>query len=234
MLEIVDANSSSAEKNMERDLFFLRNLEKSQKAILHFYNWKNPSVTYGYFTDPQKFLYVEKLKLDGVDLARRPTGGGVIFHIWDFAFSLLIPASSPFFSQNTLQNYAFVHGELFEALRSSFPFFKGAELIQNDFPGRSPSSNSFCMAKPTKYDLIHKGKKIAGAAQRKTRFGFLHQGSLSLFKPDLEKLQKWVPDPEVLSSLEDYSYYFLQESKRELKDHIKNILMNHFQRRLNN
>ncbi|MFS8563927.1 MAG: hypothetical protein LVR00_06275 [Rhabdochlamydiaceae bacterium] len=44
------------------------------------------------------------------------------------------------------------------------------------------------MAKPTKYDVVLDGRKIAGAAQRKCKQGFLHQGMIALQVPPEEYL----------------------------------------------
>ena len=46
------------------------------------------------------------------------------------------------------------------------------------------------MAKPTQYDIVYKGKKIAGAAQRKKTQGYLHQGTISLAAPQIDLLQE--------------------------------------------
>jgi lipoate-protein ligase A len=48
---------------------------------------------------------------------------------------------------------------------------------------------NFCMARPTQYDVVSGGLKIAGSAQRKTRRGYLHQGTISLAPPDVAFLQ---------------------------------------------
>ncbi len=45
------------------------------------------------------------------------------------------------------------------------------------------------MAGPTKYDVVFGGRKIAGAAQRKCKQGFLHQGMISLQVPPQEYLE---------------------------------------------
>jgi lipoate-protein ligase A len=44
------------------------------------------------------------------------------------------------------------------------------------------------MARPTAYDVIHQGRKIAGAAQRRRQNGYLHQGTISLALPHTEML----------------------------------------------
>jgi lipoate---protein ligase len=40
------------------------------------------------------------------------------------------------------------------------------------------------------YDVVHQGQKIAGAAQRRRKNGYLHQGTISLALPQTELLQE--------------------------------------------
>ena len=43
---------------------------------------------------------------------------------------------------------------------------------------KAPKISDACFANPVVSDVIESGRKIAGAAQRKTRSGLLHQGSI--------------------------------------------------------
>jgi lipoate-protein ligase A len=43
---------------------------------------------------------------------------------------------------------------------------------------KAPKISDVCFANPVVSDVIESGRKIAGAAQRKTRSGLLHQGSI--------------------------------------------------------
>ena len=52
------------------------------------------------------------------------------------------------------------------------------------------------MAKPTPFDLVIEGKKVGGAAQRRTRKGLLHQGSLSVCPPPIWAAGKGVKRSE--------------------------------------
>jgi lipoate-protein ligase A len=52
----------------------------------------------------------------------------------------------------------------------------------------SPACQNFCMAQPTQYDVVYRGMKIAGAAQRKRKQGYLHQGTISLSLPHIDLL----------------------------------------------
>ena len=44
----------------------------------------------------------------------------------------------------------------------------------------APKISDACFANPVRDDVMLLGRKIAGAAQRRTRGGFLHQGSIQL------------------------------------------------------
>lgn len=179
--KILNTGCASAEQNMRRDASLLE--EAVDQPILHLYEWERESATYGYFHRPEVYLNIGAAERRGLQLARRPTGGGIIFHLWDLAFSVFIPAHRPEFSQSPLENYAFVNRAVLAAVQSFLGKELPLSLIGEDAPALQPSCSHFCMARPTKYDVLLEGKKIAGAAQRKTKKGFLHQGSIALTLP---------------------------------------------------
>lgn len=198
---ILDTGRRSAEENMCLDKELLLRLDEYSEPTLHFYEWAEDSATYGYFVNPRDFLNLEKAKQKGLQLARRPTGGGIIFHTWDFAFSVLIPAQSEFFSQNTLDNYEFINRAVLCAVQELLG--EQPSLIPTDGTELDLACGRFCMAKPTKYDVLLQDKKIAGAAQRQTKKGFLHQGSISLIKPCWEYLEEiLLPGTRVLEAMQ--------------------------------
>lgn len=188
MLQVLDTGTAAAQANMDRDAEMLEHLSPKSKPILHFYEWERPSATFGYFVGPEKHLDLEKAKSRGLGLGRRPTGGGIVFHIWDFAFSFLMPSAHPAFSLSTLENYRFVNDAVLKAVGSLFHVPEAA-LTLEDFASSSPDCQHFCMAKPTQYDVVYLGRKIAGAAQRKKSQGYLHQGTISLAAPHIDLLQ---------------------------------------------
>lgn len=188
--EIIESHPKSAEENMRFDAELLEKADRFSNPILHFYEWSEDSATYGYFTDPSKFLNLAQTAKLSLQLARRPTGGGIVFHIWDMAFSVLVPASCPEFSMNTLENYGFVNNAVLSAVKEFLDDRPPLELTRDDYPSLDSQCSHFCMAKPTKYDVMWEGKKVAGAAQRKTRNGFLHQGTIALILPPMEYLEQ--------------------------------------------
>lgn len=194
----------SAKMIMQRDADLLANLGSS--PILHLYEWESPSITYGHFISPEKHLQLQALAEEKIAIARRPTGGGIVFHLWDYAFSFLMPSSCSLFSLNTLDNYKFVNDVVLSVVGEMFDL-KGTALIEESYPIGQEGCQHFCMARPTHYDVVYRGRKIAGAAQRRTKKGYLHQGTISLIPPDIEILKKILVDKgEIVQAMERYSF----------------------------
>lgn len=189
MLQIINTGKSSAQENMDRDVDLLESLDPKGDPILHFYDWAKPAVTFGYFIKPSQFLDLGAVQRLGLDLGRRPTGGGIVFHIWDWAFSFLMPSFHPAYSINTLDNYRFVNRAVLAAVVEILPATTPI-LVETNFEARSEDCSHFCMARPTQYDVIYEGRKIAGAAQRRRKQGYLHQGTISLASPDVLLLKE--------------------------------------------
>lgn len=157
---VIESDFLSPAGIMAKDAALLDLLDPAGPSILHFYDWNAPCLTYGYFTNPACYLHLDVLQEIGLQKARRPTGGGIIFHLSDLAFSVFIPAGHPHFSLNTLDNYGLINRKVAQAvahfaLESFFP-----QLLIQDRICSSQECHAFCMAKPTQYDLIINGKKV--------------------------------------------------------------------------
>jgi lipoate-protein ligase A len=107
---------------------------------------------------------------------------------------------------------------------------KCLSLLPQDPQGLDASAENFCMAKPTIYDVMLQGKKIAGAAQRRQKQGFLHQGSIALALPKLEFLQQaLLPGTRVLEGMQAHTYSLLppdwqKEDVEQARDSLKRLL----------
>ena len=149
-------------------------LEHCACPALRFYGWRGPSLSFGYFG---KFADIARETKDR-EFVRRWTGGGSVLHGQDLTYSLVTPVSDPASGEGPRAIYAALHRAIREALRED-----GQETELATAAG--PKIPDACFANPVRDDLIFRGRKIAGAAQRRTRGGFLHQGSIQL--PDLSK-----------------------------------------------
>lgn len=232
--QLIDSGCQPPDLIMKRDQELLSNLTADSQPILHLYEWDGPSLTYGYFTQPLQFLDERMLKKYSINCAKRPTGGGIIFHLTDWAFSLLIPSHHPAFSLNTLDNYAYVNLKIVQVLTSIFGNNLNPKLYFSDQTYTSSCASHFCMAKPTQYDIIINDKKVGGAAQRRTKSGYLHQGSVSLAMPPISLLEEVIKDRSILESMKRNSYCILDENwtdiqleglRYELRKSIENVFL---------
>lgn len=233
-MKILDTKTSSAEENMRKDSELLDALDPKGEPCLHFYRWEGLSATYGYFIRPSEWFDLEKVALREVSLARRPTGGGIVFHIWDFAFSFLMPSGHPAFSLDTLENYRFVNEVVLECAKELFCLENSVHLIAENGLLNAASCAHFCMARPTQYDVVYQGMKIAGAAQRRRKQGYLHQGTVSLAFPDLGLLGELLLSPEVVQAMSAYTFAplgkqcpdsVLEEARQKLQESLQQKFM---------
>ncbi len=210
MWKFLDTGFGTAEENMKIDADLLSQLKPTDDPTLHFYDWKQKSATYGYFIPVERYLDLNFAKKWDLDLARRPTGGGVVFHISDLAFSVLIPELHEGYFQNTLDNYNFINNRVLKGVEFFFQTPVFPQLLPEEPEPLDPSSAHFCMAKPTKYDVMLRGKKIAGAAQRRRKWGYLHQGSIAIALPPEEMLYELLlPGTKVLEAMKKTTYSIL-------------------------
>lgn len=249
MLQIIDTKKNSAKKNMSIDIDLLDSLK--DQPILHFYDWDQKSLTYGYFVDIENFINLKQADNFDLNMAKRPTGGGIVFHIWDLAFSFLMPKNHENFSLNPLKNYEFVNSLVLEAIKGCLDdrFLKDklsdqrsnenidklskAKLSLVEHKNEKQELDSFCMTKPTKYDVIYQRKKIAGASQRRKKNGYLHQTSICLLKPDFDYLKKILIDEDVAEAIGKSSFpIFLDGNIDQRREIIKEKLIQTFESKL--
>lgn len=239
-MDVLDTKTSSAAENMRIDEQLLSELDPKGEPILHLYRWDGRSATYGHFIDPAEWFHLDRAASNKLSLGKRPTGGGIVFHIWDLAFSFLMPASHKAFSLNTLSNYQFVNEVVLEAVKEFFHLESAPTIIPVDFEAKSFDCSRFCMAKPTQYDVVFQGMKIAGAAQRRRRQGYLHQGTISLGFPDENLLRDVLRSNEdVIEAMtlytfsplgKDFSLQHLEEVRKSLEESLQQKFLEKLQR----
>jgi hypothetical protein len=153
--------------NMAFDEALLEALPRLGRPVLRFYGWTVPAATFGYF---QKFAEVERTTLLR-PLIRRPTGGGVVPHDADWTYSLAFPAGNEWHSLCAEESYRRAHAWIQAAFAALGTETELAECCKKSVPGQ-------CFVGHEKFDLLWRGRKIAGAAQRRNRLGLLIQGSV--------------------------------------------------------
>jgi lipoate-protein ligase A len=135
--------------------------------VLRFYGWTEPAASFGYF---QRYADVEQMTTLR-PLVRRPTGGGVVPHDADWTYTLVFPPDHEWYALKARESYKRLHTWIQEALNEI-----GAAVDIATAARKSASGQ--CFAGPEQFDVVCDGRKVAGAAQRRTRQGLLIQGSV--------------------------------------------------------
>ena len=157
------AEPYSAAMNMAIDEALL---ETARTPALRFYHWQRPSISFGYFG---QFADVAR-EQQHRDIVRRWTGGGVVYHGDDLTYSLVLPADVA----TRFRSSRVIYSEVHSAIQQAFRGVRDVTLVTT----AAIKISDACFANPVEADVLLDGRKIAGAAQRRTRTGLLHQGSI--------------------------------------------------------
>ena len=159
-----DRAERSAALNMAMDEALL---ERATRPLIRFYGWKHPALSFGYFG---KFADVAE-QANRRDLVRRWTGGGIVLHGEDLTYTVIIPSSADLYHTSSNVIYAGIHAALCDTFAASGQPAELAEVA-------APFDSEACFARAVVADVTIGGRKVAGAAHRRTRMGLLHQGSI--------------------------------------------------------
>src|SRR6266699_294623 len=166
-----DATPRAAAVNMAIDEALL---ETAKVPSIRFYRWNSPALSFGYFG---KFADVANYA-PRRDLVRRWTGGGIVFHGDDLTYSIVIPVSDQIFAESSMSLYEKIHRALAGVLAETRQYAIVAAIADRGARVSDACYNEHCFANPVRADVMLNGRKVAGAAQRRTRAGLLHQGSI--------------------------------------------------------
>jgi len=139
--------------------------------VLRVYRWVKPAVSFGYFERWEPI----RASHPGRDAVRRWTGGGVVLHGEDFTYSLLIPRSCDAAAIEPGESYGVIH-------RALCPALADAGIAAQPASASAAKISQACFENPVLHDVLVQGEKVAGAAQRRTRVGLIHQGSVQMIE----------------------------------------------------
>jgi lipoate-protein ligase A len=164
---LLKSPAGAADWNMALDEALLEAAPRLGSPVLRFYGWTEPAASFGYF---QKYSDLEPMT--GLrPLVRRPTAGGLVPHAADWTYSLIFPQCHWWYALKATESYLRLHEWIREAFALLGTKTELAPCCQKELPGQ-------CFAGAERSDLLWNGRKIAGAAQRRTRAGLLVQGSI--------------------------------------------------------
>jgi lipoate-protein ligase A len=178
----------SASENMATDEALMEVAMDLPGPLLRLYEWYDNSVSFGY---TQKY---DRVPQGGYSLVRRPTGGGIVYHQHHFTYTVILPPQHWIVKDTKpVESYAWLNRCIQEALKQ---LSLASSLAEEEIPKSVDRAGMVCFVTPTRYDLLSDDKKIAGSAQRRTKLGMLHQGSIECEPYDFlnsENLRKALP-----------------------------------------
>ncbi|MBI2144706.1 lipoate--protein ligase family protein [Candidatus Woesearchaeota archaeon] len=160
---VIDIAANNAFINMALDEAISQAVRtRESQPTIRFYKWQPSAVSIGYFQSLQDEVDTELCKKIGVDIVRRRTGGGAVYHdsTGEITYSIIAPEGM--FPKGITESYQEICGWIVKAL--------GKIGIAAEF-------------KPIN-DIITNGKKISGNAQTR-RNGILLQHGTILYKLDV-------------------------------------------------
>ncbi len=139
--------------------------QAKQLPTLRLYGWNPSAITIGYFQSLQDEVDETMCKENSVDMVRRITGGGAVYHDKEITYSFIIPEAHGLITKDILASYNQISQGVIEALKSM--------SLQAEFVPIN--------------DLIVNGKKISGNAQTRKQKTILQHGTI-LLDVDVKKM----------------------------------------------
>jgi lipoate-protein ligase A len=171
------------------------NAEGRSPNTVRFWRWLPSTVSIGCFQSVEREVALEVAKRYGVDVVRRITGGGAVFHDHDGELTYSVVCRQGDVPDDIIESYRLICGGLVRGL--------GELGLQAEF-------------KPVN-DILVNGKKISGSAQTR-RWGAVLQHGTVLVDPDIRRMFELLKvSPEKISDKFIVSVYErVTTVKREL------------------
>jgi lipoate-protein ligase A len=169
--------------NMACDEAFLElAASRGDLAFLRTYGWSEPTLSLGYF---QPFAESQRdARWRGVSLVRRATGGGAIWHEHELTYAAVLPDRHPLARPHTAL-YRSLHSAILQTLRErGIDATRRGEADPSIPDDRSRKRPFLCFTDHDPEDIVCKGFKVVGSAQRRRAGAILQHGSILLRRAD--------------------------------------------------
>ncbi len=175
---LLDSGAQDAYFNMAIDEYLARDTQLDS-PVLRFYQWQPYAISLGY-NQRLEDIDLGKCQANGIEVVRRPTGGRAVLHAEEVTYAVIIPQSVTEWYQIQIKMlYNLMSGALLKGLS-----YLG---IDASFEEKSSGNVSYaartkeaipCFSASAQYEILVKGKKLIGSAQRRFDSGILQHGSI--------------------------------------------------------
>jgi lipoate-protein ligase A len=158
-IRVLETGHNHASWNMALDEVLLNKLD--EMPILRLYGWRPSAVSIGYFQSMDQEVDVNKCRHLGIDMVRRMTGGGAVFHDSELTYSFLTRK----YPQSIMESYELICDAVILAINKLGFVSKFSPLN----------------------DITIDGKKVSGNAQTRKKNTLLQHGTI-LLNADIDKM----------------------------------------------
>jgi len=173
-------------KNMKIDLGMFKNCTA---PVLRIYSWTNRCISYGCLQKIDRIIDVDKAVGDAWEIVKRPTGGGVVYHLpGELTYCAVCPVE--LLPKGIKGAYYYISEIIVKALNSlgidakigNRRPFTADRIPQADPRSPVPGSpqNELCFSSTREYEITAGGKKLVGSAQKRGKKAVLQQGTVQL------------------------------------------------------
>ena len=142
-------------------------------GAVRLYGWIRPTLSLGR-NEPARGAYdASRLRRDGVDVVRRPTGGRAVLHHRELTYAVAVPVRSLGGPREAyrLVSLAIVRGLSLLGVE--------AEIAGSGGPTPRPDAGP-CFREPAEGEVVVRGRKLVGSAQARLADALLQHGSILL------------------------------------------------------
>jgi lipoate-protein ligase A len=167
---------------MEQDQYLFDSFEQGNLGpTLRIYGWEKPCITLGYSQDPNLELNSSNCSKFGIEIVKRPTGGGIVFHNeHEVTYSFVCDYSDERLPKGLVESYKFLSEIVIKALKSVGVMAEMSttrpheQAPHNEIAGQA----RICFSYPASYEIMLGSTKIVGSAQKRGKRALLQQGSI--------------------------------------------------------
>ncbi len=147
-------------------------------TYLRFYRWIRPTLSLGFSQKASRVVDLEFCKMRDIDVVRRPTGGKAVLHHHEVTYSVTSNDRRHFPCNDIGATYL----KIARALADGFREMDLEVSLAPENPRLPPrlAGNPSCFATANHFEILCRGRKLVGSAQRRTRTAFLQHGSILL------------------------------------------------------
>ena len=170
----VDPGGRPGSENMAVDAWFLGESNRTGAAFLRLYRFDPPCLSLGRNERAAARYDRAAIARLGLDVVRRPTGGGAVWHEHAVTYAVAAPIAT---FGGLRAAYQAIHSRLAAALHT----LGVATTLAPDRPtARPPDRSGPCFATPVGGEVLIGGRKVVGSAQVREGRAFLQHGAILL------------------------------------------------------